>query len=192
VRPEPLIVAPSPHYSIDLARVDHPFGLGGEGVKLLSIDRLIDIAQVEIKTPNDEILTYSTSARSAEDGAGYFKQIRGERFEFVPATVVNLYGRDTLIAIYIDEADGKVGRVYQPLFRNEVILCAGLNVTYGDDLSKMVKAWAESVSNDVYRSCELVYNYSDNGNVLDSVASLANRVSITTSYNRAVAASVWR
>jgi hypothetical protein len=187
-----LFLEPSPYYSIDLAAVDHPFGLGGEGVQVLSIDRLIDMGQVEIKTPNDEILSYTTSTLSADDGAGYFRQIRGERFEFVPATIVNLYGRDTLIAIYIDEADGLVGRVYQPLFKNEVALCPGLNVKYGDDIERMIREWSESVSSDVYRSCEIVFNYSDNGNVLDEVASLANRVSITTSYNRAVAASMWR
>ena len=82
--------------------------------------------------------------------------------------------------------------ISQPQFKGSLSLCDGLDIFYGDDLQKHVSEWADRVSPETYRGCDLVFNYSENGNVLDGVASLANRVSFTTSYDRAVTASIWR
>ena len=67
----------------------------------------------------------------------------------------------------------------------------GLPIRYGDDVKSKLLAWERSVPVNSYRDCEIVFNYSPNGNVLDSVASIANRRSFIVVDGRAVTASVW-
>ena len=70
-------------------------------------------------------------------------------------------------------------------------LCDGLSISHGDHVRGRLMAW-ELLDPDGYRDCEVVFNYSENGNVLDGVASLRNRVSFTTIDGRAVTAAIWR
>ena len=48
------------------------------------------------------------------------------------------------------------------------------------------------MGDDAYEDCEIVFNYSENGNVLDSVASLNNKISFVTVAGRATTAAIWR
>ena len=57
------------------------------------------------------------------------------------------------------------------------MLCRGtdpvddLNIRYGDDIRRALQAWKTRVGEDTYRDCELVFNCSANGNILDEVVS---------------------
>jgi hypothetical protein len=87
--------------------------------------------------------------------------------------------------------DGTIGKVENRLFKGELELCAGLPIRYGDDVQEKLLAWERTVPVNAYRDCEVVFNYSPNGNVLDSIASIANRRSFIVVDGRAVTASVW-
>jgi hypothetical protein len=65
-------------------------------------------------------------------------------------------------------------------------------LSYGDEIMPKIQEWQESVSTSQFLNCELVYNYSENGNILDSVVSLANKTGIRVVGNRVKAADVWR
>ena len=125
------------------------------------------------------------------DQSGYTRQIQGERYEFILANQVYLYGKESLLIFYVEE-DGAIGKVVQPVFKGTIGLCPGLEIGYGDDVRSEVIAWEAMVGLDAARDCEVVFNYSENGNVLDSVASLREKVSLTTIGGRAVTAAIWR
>ena len=125
-----------------------------------------------------------------QDLNGYMRQIRGERYEFIPSDRVNLYGKETALALWIRE-DGSIGRVANLQFKGSLELCPGLPIRYGDDVQQLVLEWEASAGSQEYRDCDLVFNYSTNGNVLGEVASLGNRVSFTVIDGRALDAAVW-
>ena len=93
---------------------------------------------------------------------------------------------------FLIEPDGTIGRVVQPTFKGQMSLCGGLDISYGDNVREQLMAWEQAMGPEAYRDCEVVFNYSENGNVLDSVVSLRNRVSFTTIDGRAVTAAIWR
>ena len=109
----------------------------------------------------------------------------------MPANVVQLSGREAGFIAYV-EADGLIGRIGTGGFKQPMSLCPGLSISYGDDIREEVKAYVDTIGVDAYRECEIVFNYSDNGNVLDAVASLTNRVSFVTINGRAVQVDIWR
>ena len=79
-------------------------------------------------------------------------------------------------------------------FKGPVELCDGLQIRYGDDLPRTIKAWQEASENGAtaFRDCELVFDYSADGTVLDGVTSLHNKISFVAIADRAVTARVWR
>ena len=109
----------------------------------------------------------------------------------MPASVIRVSGRETGMIFYI-EADKRIGRVAEGGFKRPVSLCPGLDIAYGDDIREKVEAFTAQAGVDAYRQCEIVFNYSANGNVLDGVASITNRVSFVTVNGRAVQADMWR
>lgn len=178
--------------------------IGSTAVKVHpdSFDRQLDMLKVTLAVPNGGVSPegeptadeYELTVPGApiEDRGGYLRQLRGERFEFVPANEVRIYGNETALVLYVEE-DGTIGKVVLSGFKGTVELCEGLEVSYGDDVRKRTSAWADDPDRTLsdYQSCDLVYNYSENGNVLNSVASLANRISITVAGGRAVSVSMW-
>ncbi|MCA9545314.1 MAG: hypothetical protein KC613_13010 [Myxococcales bacterium] len=190
-----LVDPPYPYYSADLAlNPANPFGLNGQGITVLGYDRQLGTLDVELQknTPNGpQLVELTVSGEPIEDRNGYLRQIRGERYEFVPANQVSLSGLETGMLTYV-EADGQIGRVGMGGFKQPMTLCPGLRVSYGDDLPRKIQAWVDEGGVDRYRECEIVFNYSDNGNVLDSVASLTNRIAFVTVNKRAVQVDVWR
>jgi hypothetical protein len=94
--------------------------------------------------------------------------------------------------IFWVEADGLIGRVAEGRFKQPVNLCPGLPIRFGDDLRARVESFAATAGEQAFRDCEIVFNYSANGNVLDEVVSLTNRVGFTTSADRAVQVNLWR
>ncbi len=184
----------SPYYGIDLSRQDsdtHSLALGGSGIRVLDFDRDLDIITVKLLTSEREFLEFSVPGTDIEDRGGYLRQIRGERYEFVPAYAVQLNGKETSMLWYVEAGD-RIGKVVQGRFKHPMELCGGLEVSYGDNVRKKVDAWVARRGLQAFRACELVYNYSENGNVLDGVVSLANRVSFVVSNGRATSVSVWR
>ncbi|MCK6549225.1 hypothetical protein L6R52_25505 [Myxococcota bacterium] len=186
----------APYYGIELSsRAGNPYGLNGAGIAVSGFDRRLETLTATLTSirpgADPEQFSIVVPGDPIEDRNGYLKQINGERYEFVPANVVKLYGKETSMVFYV-EADGLIGRIEQNRFKGELELCPGLAIRYGDDLQTKVTAWSESVRLDDYRGCAIVFNYSINGNVLDSVSSLSNRVSFTAVDGRAVSAVVWR
>lgn len=178
-------------YTVEDARVSgNAYGLNGAGITVHGFDRRLGTLQVTLQNGAGE-LDLVVPGLPVEDRNGYLRQIRGERFEFVPANEVQLYGKETLQTFYV-EGDGAIGRIDVHSFKGGVPLCAGLTIRYGDDVPALLDAWSRRVAPDAYRDCEVVFNYSPNGNILNSVASLSNRVSITVVDKRAVTASIWR
>lgn len=190
-----LVDPPYPYYSADLAlNPANPFGLNGTGITVLGFDRQLGTLDVELQrfTPNGpQLVPITVTGEPIEDRNGYLRQIRGERYEFVPAHQVSLSGLETGMLAYV-EADGQIGRIGMGGFKQPMSLCPGLRIEYGDDLPRTIQAWVDEVGVDRYRECEIVFNYSDNGNVLDGVASLANRISFVAVNKRAVQVDVWR
>lgn len=189
-------VAGRPYYDISLAADDsHPLGLGGDGVTVRGFDRQLDTLDVTIKklksdgTTEDVQLTVAGSP--VVDMNGYQRQIRGQRFEWVPADVVHLYGKETFATVYV-ESDGLIGRVDLGTFKGTMELCPGLPIRYGDNVAQRVSDWSRTVPQATYADCELVFNRSANGNVLDDITSLKYRQRLVVVAGRAVSASVWR
>ncbi len=92
---------------------------------------------------------------------------------------------------YVEPGD-RIGRIVQGRFKGAIELCPGLEIRFGDDVRAKVDAWAAARGVRAYRTCELTYNYSENGNVLDEVASLANRIAFTVSNGRATSVAMWK
>lgn len=184
-----------PYYSSDLGTwspEQNPFALGGDGIEVGEWDRQLNTMKVRLSQPGTaERLELTVPGNPIEDRNGYLRQIRGERYEWVPANVVSLFGREAGFIAYV-EADGLIGRIGTGGFKQPMSLCPGLEISYGDDIREEVQAYVDEVGVDAYRECEIVFNYSDNGNVLDAVASLTNRVSFVTVNGRAVQVDIWR
>ena len=184
-----------PYYSADLGTQNpeqNPFALGGDGIEVGEWDRQLNTMKVLLKQPGAaQKVELTVPGNPIEDRNGYLRQIRGERYEWVPANVVSLFGREAGFIAYV-EADGRIGRIATGGFKRPMALCPGLEISYGDDIRRKVQAFVDDIGVDAYRECEIVFNYSDNGNVLDAVASLTNRVSFVTVNGRAVQVDIWR
>lgn len=168
--------------AIEVGEVDR--GLGTLDVTLLSVDAAGAVKPVKMTVPGEHM----------DDRAGYLRQIRGERFEFVPAHEIRLVGKETQLLVHAaPDPSGALQllRVEQFTYKGKAELCHGLEVAYGDDVRRAVEAWHQGVSAEEYQGCELVFNYSEDGTILFSVASLKNRVSVTVVAERAVSAATW-
>lgn len=197
VRTEAGEAAPvDPYYELRLAKeANNPYGLGGDGVVVDDFDRQLNTLDVKLKKREGAAFTtvdMTVPGTHVIDEGGYQRQIGGSRYEWVPAHVVGLVGREHYLRVYVDEADGKIGRVMQFNFKGKVELCDGFEVSYGDELKPALAAWAATVSPQKYASCGLAFNYSLNGNVLYGVASLSQKTEISVAAGRAVTATMWR
>jgi hypothetical protein len=194
----------SPYFDLTLADGNYPmngWGLGKNGMTVTGYDRQLGTIDVSLRAvlANGDFteLDLTVPGDHMDDRSGYLKQLRGERYEFVPAHMVKLYGKETVMAFFIDQA-GEIARISQFTFKGDVTLCRGataaddLTVRYGDDVRRALKSWERRVGEALYRDCELVFNYSPNGNVLDEVVSLKNKVSFWTVSERASTASIWK
>jgi hypothetical protein len=130
------------------------------------------------------------SGAPLEDVAGYSRQIRGERYEFVPSHQVNLFGKETFLVAWVRE-DGTIGKIENRGFKGSLELCPGLPIRYGDDVKGALLAWEAAVTPEQYRDCDLVFNYSENGNVLLDITSIAYRRSFAVIDGRALNVAVW-
>ena len=198
VREDPTFGEKSPYYGIDLGRAspsDNYLALGASGIEVKGFDRKLNTLDINIYkaagADGSEKLSLTVRGSPIEDRNGYLRQIRGQRWEFVPANVVQLYGLETALAFWV-EANGKIGRISEGGFKHPVNLCTGLSISFGDDVREKVDAFVASKGTAAWQACDLVFNYSINGNVLDEVVSLTNQVSFATSNGRAIQANLWR
>lgn len=184
-----------PYYSLDLAlSPTNPYGLNGSAITVNSFDRQLSTLDVTIQSRSGNMpatIDLVVPGEPIEDRNGYQRQIRGERFEFVPANIVALFGKQTAQRFYV-EADGRIGRIDQLNLVGAIELCPGLPIRFGDDVPAKIAAWARTAPANAYTDCNLAFNYSANGNVLFSVASIANRRKVDLANGGAVSASVWR
>src|SRR5689334_21242461 len=162
---------------------------GSTAVHVDSVDRKRATLSVTVNNPAAPA-RLQVSGSPIQDVTGYMRQIRGERYEFVPSDQVNFFGKETFLVVWV-RADGTIGKVENRAFKGTLELCPGLPIAYGDDVQQQILAWEQSVSPNEYQDCELTFNYSENGNVLGDVTSIGNRVAITVVDGRAVTASVW-
>lgn len=189
---------PYPYYTLSLSQPfednDNPYRLGGSPMGIFGFDRQLKTATVALSKHNGTAWSQQmmkVPGAPIVDESGYNRQIRGERYEFVPAHEIKLYGKETTLLLYIEE-DGKLGYMTQYGFKGDVELCDGLSLRYGDDVRRALRAWEATVSASEYRNCDIVFNYSANGAVLYGVTSLANKIEISVADDRAVSASIWR
>ena len=179
-----------PYYEIGDALAGTILSLGGDVIQIDGFDRQLGTLDLLIEESIGDDFELEIAGDPIQDLAGYNRQIRGERFEFVPANELLLYGKETIMIAWIRE-DGTIGRINQGLFKGELELCPGLPILYGDNVPAKLQAWEATVTPNEYRDCEIVFNYSENGNVLDSIASISNRRSFVVVDGRAATASVW-
>lgn len=168
-----------------------PFSLGAKGIAVGGFDRQLGTLDIALRSPaTGEMTTMTVPGDTIEDRGGFMRQLGGERFEFIPADYIELGGKETGMGLYID-ASGKIARVSSGAFKGGVQLCPGLTVAYGDDVRDAVSNWHAVNGTSAYSDCNLIFNYSSNGNVLNSVASITNRVSVSTVAGRAAGAAAW-
>lgn len=181
----------SPYYEARMAQADSSYSLGGNAIGVRSFDRQLGTLEVLLQRgAGQRPLGLNVTGEPIEDNAGYFRQLRGERSEFIRAHEVAMYGKETVMLAYVRE-DGTIGRINIGTFKGTVELCDGLGISYGDDVRAKIEAWEATVTANDYRDCELVFNYSANRNVLDSITSIANRTSFVVVDGRAVTVSQW-
>lgn len=184
-----------PYYPLSLAlEITNPYGLNGSAITVNGFDRQLSSLDVTLQfIDGTEAATMDlvVAGEPIEDRNGYLRQLRGERYEFVPANIVALFGKETAQRFYV-EADGKIGRVDQLSLVGAIELCPGLSIRFGDDVPRAIDAWARTAAAGAYTECELAFNYSPNGNVLYSVASIANKRQVEVANGGATSASVWR
>jgi hypothetical protein len=188
----------SPYYGLDLASVEpgkNYLALGAAGILVRGYDRKLNTLEVEIYEAVGEDsadkLALTVKGDPIEDRNGYLKQIRGQRWEFVPANVVQMNGSETSMLFWV-EADGRIGKISEGGFKHPINLCPGLSISFGDDVRAQVEQFVATKGAAAWQACDIVFNYSANGNVLDEVASLTNQVSFYTSNGRAYQANIWR
>ncbi len=162
--------------------------LGSNALAVTGFDRQLGTLTLSIAGGTPAELQVSGS--SFEDRAGYQRQIRGARYEFVPAHQLNLFGKENLLVAWVRE-DGTIGRVDDRQFKGALELCPGLPIVYGDDVRQKLLAWEGTVSANQYRDCDLVFNSSANGNVLFDITSIAYRRMFSVIDGRAVTVAVW-
>ncbi len=180
---------PSPYFEAAQMLSGTALSLGSSALVVEAVDRQLDTLKVSVNGL-PEAAQLEVSGFSRTDANGYLRQIRGERYEFVPADQVNFFGKETVLVLWVRE-DGTIGKVENRGFKGSLELCAGLPIAYGDNVQQKLRAWESTVSPEQYRVCELTFNYSENGNVLGEVASIGRRVAFTVQDGRAITASVW-
>jgi hypothetical protein len=175
----------------------NPFALGATDIRVTGVDRQLNMLNVEIASTDGEGApkTYELKLRGAhiDDGSGFNRQTEGETWEFLRSHAISFDGRETSLQVHVDD-NGVVQQTTQYTFKGPVYLCGVGSppmVVYGQDVRATLDAFARK-SPKAYRDCGIVFNYSPNGNVLNSVASVINKVSITLSGGRAVTVSAWQ
>jgi len=163
--------------------------LGSNGIQVTGFDRRLATLNIGIAGSSAASELWVSGA-PMEDVAGYSRQIRGQRFEFVPAHQVNLFGKENFVVAWVRE-DGTIGKIEDRSFKGSLELCPGLPVSYGDDVQSQLLAWESTVTPEAYRDCDLVFNFSANGNVLLDITSIAYRRSFAVVDGRALNVSVW-
>jgi hypothetical protein len=188
--PAPAAATPAPPYYLASDMLSGGLvSLGSTAITVTAFDRRLATLSIGIAGSSAATeLVVSGSPR--EDVAGYSRQIRGQRFEFVPSNEVNLFGKENFLVAWVRE-DGSIGKLENRQFKGSLELCPGLPVSYGDDVQAALLAWEGSVPPEQYRDCDLVFNYSANGNVLLDITSIAYRRSFSVIDGRAINASVW-
>jgi hypothetical protein len=181
--------APAPYYEAADMLTAGLVSLGSNGISITGFDRRLATLDIGI-AGSAAATTLEVSGSPLEDVAGYSRQIRGERYEFVPAHQVNLFGKETFVVAWVRE-DGTIGKLENRQFKGSLELCPGLPIAYGDEVQQALLAWESSVSAEQYRDCDLVFNYSENGNVLLDITSIAYRRSFAVVDGRALDVSVW-
>jgi hypothetical protein len=211
-----LLGVPSSYYEHYLGTIPgieqfNPFALNSASIKVTGVDRQLNMMSVEVAgtefaglgptgQPNLVPKTFKLKVNGAhlDDGAGFRRQLEGETFEFIRSHTLNFYGRETSLTVNVD-ANGIVQQTTQYTFKGPVFLC-GWNddgsprqpyIFYGDDVRAKLDAFSRQDPQG-YRNCGIVFNYSPNGNVLNTVASVLNKTSITVSGGRAVTVSAWQ
>lgn len=193
----------TPFYSIDLAQLapnQNPLALGGEGIEFVDFDRHLSIITVKVALPGGDPVEIKVPGSHPDDRGGFSRQLRGARFEFIPAYGVQLNGKETSMLYYVEKVIKEsprrevyeIARVSMGGYKGSLELCPGLEITFGDYLVEEIESWRASAGLQAYRDCEIVFNWSENGNVLDSVVSLANRISFTAYNGRSGAVALWR
>lgn len=189
-----------PYYMASYAGLGgNPIGLDGTGIEVVSADRKLNMLTVKLDTdfgdPGADIppskQTLVVSGLPLSDRNGYLRQTGGESWEFVPANVVRLNGKETAMTAYVDES-GSIEAVFVSLFKGPFTLCPGLALQAGDDVRAALEAYRTAAGDSAVRDCQVVFNYSENGNILDRVASLKYRRAITTTDGHATSAEMWR
>ena len=163
--------------------------LGSNAISVTGFDRRLATLNIGI-AGSDAPSELVVSGSPMQDVAGYSRQIRGQRYEFIPSHQVNLFGKENFMVAWVRE-DGTIGRLEDRQFKGSLELCPGLPISYGDDVQAALLAWEGSVAPELYRDCDLVFNYSANGNVLLDITSIAYRRSFDVIDGRAINASVW-
>jgi len=179
----------TPYFEAEQMLAGTLVSLGSSGFAVDSADRQKETLSVTVSglaAPTQ----LEVSGFPLEDVSGYLRQIRGERFEFVPSHQLNLFGKETALVVWVRE-DGSIGKVEDRQFKGQLELCPGLPIAYGDDVQRELLAWEALVSPSEYRDCDLAFNYSENGNVLADITSIGYRRSFALIDGRAVTASVW-
>ncbi len=201
------------YYGIDLSFYEDaegdpgPIGLGGEGIQVKGYDRQLKMLDIGLQVTG-KVVDFKTPGTSIEDQGGFKKQLRGERWEFVPAHEVKLLGKETALTFYVAEqrlGNGEEGckdaagclvqsvaAASESYFKTPIELCEGLPLRFGDDVRAAIEEWTLLNGAAAARQCEIVFNYSANGNVLFSVTSLVNKISFSTSDGRATAVTLWQ
>ena len=199
LRPAPTFGHKSPFYGLDLAKkdpADNPLSLGAAGIKVYSANLQLNTLEVDVARPVGDrdavdFLRMTATGLPKEQNNGFLRQIRGQRWEFKPADVVYLLGQETELVFWV-EPDGRIGKIKEYDFKQPVEICPGLPIRFGDDIRKKVEEFTATQGLAARQSCDIVFNYSTNGNILNEVSSLANLVSFGTTNGRATSASVWR
>ena len=186
--PEPA-PAPATYYQASDMLGGGLISLGSNAISVTGFDRRLATLNIGI-AGSDAPSELVVSGSPMQDVAGYSRQIRGQRYEFIPSHQVNLFGKENFMVAWVRE-DGTIGRLEDRQFKGSLELCPGLPISYGDDVQAALLAWEGSVAPELYRDCDLVFNYSANGNVLLDITSIAYRRSFDVIDGRAINASVW-
>jgi hypothetical protein len=175
----------------------NPFALGATNISVTGVDRQLNMLSVKIDSSDGagapKTYELKLSGSHIEEGSGFNRQTEGETWEFIRSHTIYFYGRETSLQVNVD-ADGIVQQTTQYTFKGPAYLCGVLNppeIRYGQDVRATLDAFART-NPQAYRDCGIVFNYSPNGNVLNSVASVINKVGIGLSGGRAVTVSAWQ
>lgn len=181
----------------------NPFRLGGRGIQVGAPNRELGMVRVRLAATLDgsaqpTALQLWVPGTRIEDREGFLRQVAGERFEFVAAHEVMLYGKETQQVFHVSER-GAIVRIELLNYSGAPRLCEGvatdgsadLRIGYGDDIRAKAEAWRARVGERAYRDCNLVFNYSEDGRVLSSVASLQYRIAFGTQAGRSTSVARW-